>query len=78
MLGLVVHEKELLEIQYLLKREMEEILYDLGDKRIERVVKRAMKERYRILFRLLTKVAPQSEYVQFAIPSRLENGIADK
>ncbi|GER69855.1 hypothetical protein BpJC7_11580 [Weizmannia acidilactici] len=73
MLGLVVHENELLELQYLLKREMEEILYDLNDQRIERTVKRAMKERYRILFRLLTKVAPQSEYAQFAIPPRREN-----
>ncbi|MED4346193.1 hypothetical protein [Heyndrickxia coagulans] len=57
MLGLVVHEKELLELQYLLKREMEEILLDLNDERIERVIKRAMKERYRILFKLLTKVS---------------------
>lgn len=56
-LGLVVHEKELLELQYLLKREMEEILLDLNDERIERVIKRAMKERYRILFKLLTKVS---------------------
>lgn len=71
-LGLVVHEKELLELQYLLKREMEEILLDLNDERIERVIKRAMKERYRILFKLLTKVAPQSKYAQFAVSYRRE------
>lgn len=71
-LGLVVHEKELLDLQYLLKREMEEILLDLNDERIERVIKRAMKERYRILFKLLTKVAPQSEYAQFAVSYRRE------
>ncbi|WP_236023656.1 hypothetical protein [Heyndrickxia sporothermodurans] len=63
MLGILIHEKERLEIQYLLKREMDEILYDLQDSRIDQVVKRAMKERYQILFSLLTRVAPHNECV---------------
>jgi hypothetical protein len=68
--GLIIHEKEKLEIQYLLKREMDEILHDLEDSRIDHIVKRAMKERYKILFSLFTRVAPHNECVNYIIPSK--------
>lgn len=72
MLGLIIHEKEKLEIQYLLKREMDEILHDLEDPRIDHIVKRAMKERYKILFSLFTRVAPHSECVNYIISTKLK------
>lgn len=75
LLGILIHEKERLEIQYLLKREMDEILYDLQDSRIDQVVKRAMKERYQILFSLLTRVAPHNECVNYIISSKKKEGI---
>lgn len=75
LLGLIIHEKEKLEIQYLLKREMDEILYDLDDVRIDQIVKRAMKERYKILFSLFTRVAPHNECVNYIIPSKKKKGI---
>ena len=57
MLGMILSEKEQQEIEYLLKRELDEMLYEFEDKRIEGVVKRAMEERYHMLFKLFSKVA---------------------
>ncbi|MBO8178828.1 MAG: hypothetical protein H0Z31_15505 [Bacillus sp. (in: Bacteria)] len=65
MLGMLLHEHERQEIQYLLKREMDEILFDLEDERIDHVVKRAMKERYHILFTIFKRVAPHYECLKY-------------
>ncbi|WP_028400894.1 hypothetical protein [Ectobacillus panaciterrae] len=65
MLGFMVNEKELKELEYLLKREMDEILFDFEDERIDYVVKRAMEERYIILFRLFSRVTSPAECVRY-------------
>ncbi|MEM5590567.1 hypothetical protein AAHH67_00040 [Niallia circulans] len=57
MIGLLLNKKEIKEIEYLIKRELDEILLDLGDKRIDLAVKKAMVERYKNLFILLKRVA---------------------
>ncbi|WP_077620260.1 hypothetical protein [Bacillus sinesaloumensis] len=61
MIGLLVDQKEVKELEYLLKREMDEILFDVEDSRIDHIVKRAMEERYQILFRLFKRIADPSE-----------------
>ncbi|MDZ5474676.1 hypothetical protein SM124_23860 [Bacillus sp. 31A1R] len=65
MLGLMINEKEVKEMQYLIKREMDEILFDLNDNRIDHIVKRAMEERYKILFSLFKRVASSSECLRY-------------
>ena len=65
MLGLLVNEKEIKEIEYLIKREMDEILFDLKDNRIDYIVKRAMEERYKILFTLFRRVASPNECLKY-------------
>ncbi|MCA1032805.1 hypothetical protein LCL95_17475 [Bacillus timonensis] len=65
MLGLLINQKELKELEYLLKREMEEILHDFGDKRIDHLVKRAMEERYKLLFQLFKRVASPGECMKY-------------
>ena len=57
MLGLLINDREIKEMEYLIKREMDEILFDLRDDRIDHIVKRAMEERYKILFTLFRRVA---------------------
>jgi hypothetical protein len=61
MIGLLINAKEIKEIEYLLKREMEEILLDLDDNRIDHIVKRSMEERYKLLFQLFKRVATPAE-----------------
>ncbi|MBE3569061.1 MAG: hypothetical protein IMW92_02760 [Bacillales bacterium] len=65
MIGILINEKEKEEIYYLLKREMDEILFDLNDQRIDHIVKRAMKERYNILFNLFKRVANHHECMKY-------------
>ncbi|MFC4025589.1 hypothetical protein ACFOUV_17565 [Oceanobacillus longus] len=72
MLGLLINEMEQKEIEYLLKRELEELLMDLEDSRIDHMVKRAMRERYRTLFQLLRRVASEQDCMKY-IPKRREN-----
>ncbi|MBM4764883.1 hypothetical protein [Bacillus sp. B15-48] len=65
MIGLLINQKEKKELEYLIKREMDEILFDLKDERIDHLVKRSMKERYKILFSLFKRVAPPSECLRY-------------
>lgn len=65
MFGLLVNEKEVKEMEYLIKREMDEILFDLKDHRIDHIVKRAMEERYKILFTLFKRVASPNECLKY-------------
>jgi hypothetical protein len=65
MFGLLINEKEVKEMEYLIKREMDEILFDLKDERIDHLVKRAMEERYKILFTLFRRVASPQECFKY-------------
>jgi hypothetical protein len=65
MFGLLINEKEVKEMEYLIKREMDEILFDLKDERIDQIVKRAMEERYKILFTLFRRVASPNECLKY-------------
>jgi hypothetical protein len=65
MIGMLINEKEIKEMEYLIKREMDEILYDLKDERIDKMVKSAMDERYTVLFTLFRRVAPPNECFKY-------------
>jgi Holliday junction resolvasome RuvABC ATP-dependent DNA helicase subunit len=65
MLGFLINQKESKELEYLIKREMDEILFDLKDERIDHVIKRSMKERYKILFSLFKRVASPAECMKY-------------
>lgn len=68
MIGLLLNKMEIKEIEYLIKRELDEILLDLGDKRIDLAVKKAMVERYKNLFILLKRVASPKECLAYILP----------
>lgn len=72
MLGLLINEMEHKEIEYLIKRELEELLLDLDDQRIDALVKEAMKERYQRLFQLLLRVATKEDCMQY-MPVKIRN-----
>ena len=68
-LGLLINEMEQKEIEYLIKRELEELLLDLEDNRIDALLKKSMRERYEKLFQLLLRVASKEECLPY-IPAR--------
>ncbi|WNC15118.1 hypothetical protein [Brevibacillus brevis] len=65
MLGFLFNSKEVQELEYLLKRELEEMLLDFSDKRIDCLVKRAMEERYSIMFRMYARIASPNELSKY-------------
>ncbi|GAQ19575.1 hypothetical protein OPHB3_3547 [Oceanobacillus picturae] len=72
MLGLLINEMEQKEVEYLLKRELEELLMDLEDHRIDHKLKRSMGERYQLLFQLFRRVASEKECLKY-MPKRSGN-----
>ncbi|RDY68013.1 hypothetical protein LC065_03870 [Halobacillus litoralis] len=71
--GLMINEQERREIEYLLKREMEEITFDLGDHRIDQGLKRAMEERYEVLFQIFRRFATREECLQYMPRKKKQN-----
>jgi len=67
MIGLLITDMEKREIEYLIKREFEELLLDLGDNRIDDVVKQSMIERYKVLFHLFRKVATEEDCLKYML-----------
>jgi hypothetical protein len=65
LLGFLFNAKEVQELEYLLKRELEEMLLDFSDKRIDYLVKRAMEERYSIMFRMYARIASPNELSKY-------------
>lgn len=65
MIGLLVNNKEKEEIIYLLKKEMDELLYDLHDERISHRMKTGMEERYDILFNLFKRIATPNDCLRY-------------
>ncbi|GIO28730.1 hypothetical protein [Ornithinibacillus bavariensis] len=72
MLGLMINDMEKRELEYLIKRELDEIIFDLDDHRIDHLVKNAMRDRYKTLFQLLRRVSTDKECLRY-IPKRTKN-----
>ena len=65
MLGLLINETEQKELEYMIKRELEELLFDLEDDHIDEIVKEAMEKRYHKLFKLLLRVASKEACLNY-------------
>lgn len=74
MIGLLIDAKEAKEIEYLVKREMEEILFDLEDERIDHIAKKAMEERYIVLFALFRRLALPGDCLRYMRKKSREKG----
>ncbi|MEQ6376657.1 hypothetical protein RZN22_18735 [Bacillaceae bacterium S4-13-58] len=70
MIGFLIQDMEKQEVEYLLKREMDELLFDLQDSRIDHLVKQAMVERYEVLFGLFKRVASNKECIRYMLPKQ--------
>jgi hypothetical protein len=65
-LGILLNDKECKELDYMLRKEMDEILLDLSDRRIDREIKKAMEYRYRVVFRMYARIASPKELSKYA------------
>jgi hypothetical protein len=65
LLGLLISEREGKELEYLIKKELEELLLDLGDYRIDEKVKEAMEDRYQVIYKMLCRFGSKKECAKY-------------
>ncbi|SDE57341.1 hypothetical protein SAMN02799630_05750 [Paenibacillus sp. UNCCL117] len=66
MLGFLFNERECRELDYVLRKELDEMLFDLNDKRIDSDIKTAIESRYRTIFRMYARLASPKEISRYA------------
>ncbi|WP_112179343.1 MULTISPECIES: hypothetical protein [Paraliobacillus] len=71
MIGMLINDMEQNEIEYLIKRELEELIFDMEDHRMDQLVRKAMADRYKVLFQLFKRVANEQEVLKY-VPQNLK------
>lgn len=67
MLGFLLNERECKEFDYLLRKELDEMLLDLKDRRTDKSLKRTIETRYKVIFRMYARLASPKELSRYAI-----------
>ncbi|MFD2672430.1 hypothetical protein [Marinicrinis sediminis] len=67
MLGILFNDKECKELNYLLRKELDEMLYDLRDHRLEKGMKINISSRYKVVFRMYARLATPKELSKYVI-----------
>lgn len=65
MFGVMLLDKEAQELEYLIKKELDDLVDDLNNKQLNNIVRRAMEERYQILFNIFKRFANQGECLKY-------------
>lgn len=71
MLGMLFNEKECKELDYVLRKEMDEMLFDLSDHRLDQELRSAIAKRYNTVFRMYARFAPSKELSRYARKNRV-------
>ncbi len=66
MLGVLFNDRECREFNYLLRKELDEMLHDLSDSRIDGDIKLAIEARYKVIFRMYARLATPKELSKYA------------
>jgi hypothetical protein len=66
MIGFLFNERECMELDYVLRKELDEMLFDLSDHRVDINAKAVIEARYRIVFRMYTRLATSKEISKYA------------
>ncbi|GAA3411880.1 hypothetical protein ACFFNY_34520 [Paenibacillus hodogayensis] len=66
MLGFLFNQRECKELGYVLRKELDEMLFDLKDHRLEGDVKKAIESRYKIVFRMYARLASPKDLSRYA------------
>ena len=66
MLGFLFNQKECRELSYILRKELDEMLFDLNDSRLDQEMKQAIEIRYKIVFRMYGRLATPKELSKYA------------
>ncbi len=67
MLGILFNDRECRELEYVLRKELDEMLLDLRDSRIDGEMKTAIENRYKVIFRMYARMASPKELSRYAL-----------
>lgn len=70
MLGMLFTDKECKELDYVLRKELDEMLLDLNDTRLDQDIRQAIANRYKTIFRMYARFAPSKELSKYARRAR--------
>lgn len=70
MLGILFNDKECRELDYVLRKELDEMLLDLNDSRLDGEIKGAITRRYKIIFRMYARIASPKELSRYALKAK--------
>ncbi|MHA7967248.1 hypothetical protein A7K91_14390 [Paenibacillus oryzae] len=70
MLGILFNDKECKELDYVLRKELDEMLLDLNDSRLDGDIKSAITRRYKIVFRMYARIASPKELSRYALKAK--------
>jgi len=71
MLGILFNDKECKELDYVLRKELDEMQLDLNDTRLDNEIKTAIAKRYQIIFRMYARIASPKQLSRYALNRRL-------
>ncbi|MEF3303325.1 hypothetical protein [Paenibacillus sp. GYB003] len=66
MLGFLFNQRECKELGYVLRKELDEMLFDLKDHRLETEVRKAIESRYKVVFRMYARLASPKDLSRYA------------
>ncbi|MNM78199.1 hypothetical protein D3C81_900910 [compost metagenome] len=66
MLGMLFSDQEGKELDYLLRKELDELALDLNDKRIDADIRVALKERFKRIYRIYARFGSKKELARYS------------
>ncbi|MGD9678305.1 MAG: hypothetical protein AB7V16_08175 [Vulcanibacillus sp.] len=65
MLGFIFNDRECKEIEYLLRKELDEMLLDLSDNRLDGLLRKAINDRYHIIFKIFFRFGDSKDLTKY-------------
>lgn len=65
MLGFLFNDRECRELEYMLRKDLDEMLLDLTDSRIDGPLRKAIEERYHIVFKMYSRFGSSKELSKY-------------
>ena len=70
MIGMMFNDMECKEFGYVLRKELDEMLFDLSDKRLDQNMRISISKRYQTIFQMYARVAPPKELSKYVRDKR--------
>ena len=67
MLGILFNDRECRELHYILRKELDEMLFDLRDTRLDPDMRKAIESRYKVIFRMYARLASPKDLSRYAL-----------